>query len=183
MVNIELLDLKERLSTRTYFLDAFYRLVEKCEGVDYQIIIRDGIKTYIRVMTADPEKKIVYITNYLEDYREFLQEAGISTLVEKLSTRYSYVQKELLKKYKIPDYTLVYDVWELGEEKNKRIFISALEEIDKKYPEHKIRFHSRKTLGEAVTRMLPFIPVYDGSYEYNKYIIALSLFKISQEKR
>jgi hypothetical protein len=182
MVNIELLDLKERLSVRTYFLDAYYRLVEKCEGVDYQIIIDDGIKTYVRVMSADPVKKVAYITNYLEDYREFLSQAGITRLVDKLSSRYRYVQKELLKKYKISDYTLVYDVWELGEEKNKRIFQSALEEIDKKYPEQKFRLHSRKTLGDAVTKMLPHVPVYDGTYEYNKYIIALSIFKISEEK-
>ena len=182
MVNIELLELKERLSTRTYFLDAYYRLVEQCEGVDYQIIINDGIKTYVRVMAADPVQKKVYITNYLEDYSEFLEEAGISILIDKMSTRYNIVRNELLNKYHISDHSLIYDIWELGEQKKKWIFMSALVEIAKKFPDQDIRFHSRKALGEAAQKLYSLIPVYDGKYEYNKYIIALSLNKISEEK-
>ncbi len=182
MGKFELMDLKERLSIRTYFLDAYYRLVEHCEGVDYQIIIDDGIKTYVRVMTADPGQKIVYITNYLEDYSEFLEEAGVSILIDKMSTRYNIVKNDFLKSYNISDYSLIYDIWELGAEKKKWIFMSALEEIGKKYPNQKIRFNSRKALGEAALRMYSLIPVYNGSYEYNKYMIALSLHKINEEK-
>src|SRR5208282_627186 len=92
-------NIRERLSIRTYFLDAFYRLVQLCKPVDYQVIINDGIETYIRVMTANHNEKKIYVTNYMEDYNEFMKESGISLLIEKMKGRYDVLKNIIMPYY------------------------------------------------------------------------------------
>ena len=173
--------LREHLSVRTYFLDAYYRLVRKCEPVEYQLQPDDGIKTYIRVVSFHKKQRTVYITNFLEDFAYYLKRSRLEDLAKKLTARYDAVKKIYLPKHKCAGYLLVYDIWELESQNRRDLFVKALGNISKNRPDCLIRFFDRKTMGEELKKLYYKIRSYKGEKEYNKYIIALSINRISDE--
>ena len=172
-------ELREHLSIRTYFLDAYYRLVRECKPAEYQLHTDDGIKTYIRVVSFHKKQRTVYITNFLEDFEDYLKRSRLESLVQKLTDRYDTIKNIYLPKYKLAGYLLVYDIWELESQNRRDLFIKALGNISKNRPDCLIRFFDRKNVGEELKKLYYKIRAYKGKQEYNKYIIALSINRIS----
>jgi hypothetical protein len=104
---------REHLFVRTYFLDAYYRLVRDYEPIDCQLKLKDGIETYIRVVNLNRQQKTVIIANFLEDYAAFLEVAGITQLIEKMIARYDAIKTIYLPRKNLKGFKLIYGIWEL----------------------------------------------------------------------